>query len=304
MHRVLKLLTKKHRLSDQKRENRYITIDNLKEQVDTTLRTTKKSFGLRELRILYVLFLLLLAPTGARPTSVLLLRFRDIRIVLARDPNSGPHKILIKFTLEFTKTYLSSKDAKTITIPEVLFDPSLTLSIQTFLLGILFRHRAFKAPSLTYSERLTQLDIYPGEQELPIPLKASIKDVYIFRRAIKTLVGYEISSNELISYGMIAGWIKRYSEIAGMEVPTIPYNLRYNAGNVFDRSNEVSDATRNLMLDHANSTPFQRHYLGRQIVGDPYAIIRGLKPQDTLVQASCSIGHSISKRRPVDLTAD
>ncbi|KAH8744320.1 C2H2 finger domain protein [Diaporthe sp. PMI_573] len=303
MHRVLKLLAKKHRLSDQKRENRCMTIDNLKEQVDTTLRTTKKSFGLGELRILCILFLLLLAPTGARPTSVLL-RFGDIRVVLARDPNGGPHKILIKFTLEFTKTYLGSKDAKTVTIPEVLFDPSLTLSVQTFLLGMLFRHRAFEAPSLTCPERLTQLDIHPGEQELPIPLKASMKDVYIFRRAIKTLVGYEISSNELISYGMMAGWIKRCGEIAGMEVPTIPYNLRYNAGNVFDRSNEVSDATRNLMLDHANSTPFQRHYLGRQIVGDPYAIIRGLKPQDALVQASCSIGHYISKRRPVDLTAD
>src|SRR4051794_18716592 len=114
-----------------------MTVDNLKEQVDTTLRTTKKSFGLGELRILCILFLLLLAPTGARPTSVLLLRFGDIRVVLARDPDGGPHKILIKFTLEFTKTYLGSKDAKTVTIPEVLFDPSLTLSVQTFLLGIL-----------------------------------------------------------------------------------------------------------------------------------------------------------------------
>ncbi|KAK0612280.1 hypothetical protein B0T17DRAFT_620503 [Bombardia bombarda] len=169
----------------------------------------------------------------------------------------------------------------TVTIPEVLFDLSLTLSVQTFLLGILFRHRAFEAPSLTCPERLTQLDIYPGEQELPIPLKASMKDNYIFRRAIKTLVGYEMSSNKLISYGMMAGWIKRCSEIAGMEVPTIPYNLRYNAGNEFDRSNEVSDATRNLLLDHANSTPFQRHYLGRQI-HRPF----------------------INKRRPVDLTAE
>lgn len=178
----------------------------------------------------------MLAPTGTRPTSVLLLRFENIRIVLARNPNGGPYKILIKFTLEFTKTYLSSKDAKTVTIPEILFNLSLTLSIQTFLLGILFRHRAFKAPSLTYPERLTQLNIHPGEQELLIPLKASIKDIYIFHRAIKTLIGYEISSNELISYGIIAGWIKRCGEIAGIKVPTIPYNLRYNTGNIFNRS--------------------------------------------------------------------
>ena len=58
------------------------------------------------------------------------------------------------------------------------------------------------------------------------------------------------------------------------------------------------------MLDHVNSNPFQKHYLGRQIDRDPYAIVRGLKPQDALVQKSCSIGHSISKRRPVDLTTE
>ncbi|KAK4167529.1 hypothetical protein QBC43DRAFT_312013 [Cladorrhinum sp. PSN259] len=58
------------------------------------------------------------------------------------------------------------------------------------------------------------------------------------------------------------------------------------------------------MLDHANSTLFQSHYLGRQIIGDPYAIIRRLKPHDALVQASCSISHSISKPRPVDLMDD
>ncbi|RYP15609.1 hypothetical protein DL765_005588 [Monosporascus sp. GIB2] len=141
-----------HGLSDQKRENRCMTIDNLKEQVDIMLRTTQKSFGLGELRILCILFLLLLAPTGARSTSALLRRFGDIRVILARDLDGGPHKTLTKFTLEFTKTYLG---------------------IQTFLLGILFRHRTFEAPSLTCPERLTQLDIHPGEQELPIPLKAT-----------------------------------------------------------------------------------------------------------------------------------
>ncbi len=67
---------------------------------------------------------------------------------------------------------------------------------------------------------------------------------------------------------------------------------------------DVSDATRNLLLDHANSNPFQKHYLGRQIAIDALAIVRGLEPQNALVEMSCSIGHSISKRRPVDLTAE
>jgi hypothetical protein len=203
-----------------------------------------------------------------------------------------------------------------------MFDDSLMLSPHVFLEGVLFRHRAFEAPSLTCPDAVGRLDIHPGEWELRLPLKASMDDIYVFRRAVKTLVGYEISANEPINPAMIAGWIRRVGELAGFEVPTIPYNLRYNAANVFDRSSlflvmsalqaiitndsigDVSDATRNLMLDHVNSNPFQRHYLGRQIAVDPYALIRGLEPQNALVQKSCSIGHSISRRRPVDLTTE
>ncbi|KAK3332197.1 hypothetical protein B0T19DRAFT_397983 [Cercophora scortea] len=171
-----------------------------------TLGTMEKSFSLGELRILCVLFLLLLAPTGARLASVLKLRYRDIRVVLSRDLDGGPYKVLIGFTLEFTKTYLGIKDAKTVTLLEILFDDSLMFSPHVFLEGILFRHRAFEAPSLTCPDAI---------------------------------------------------------------------------GN-------VSDATRNLMLDHANSNPFQRHYLGCQFAVDSYALIRALE----------FIGYSISKRRP------
>lgn len=88
-----------------------MTIDGLKEQIQTTLSTPRKSFRVGELRILAVLYLLLLAPSGSRPSALLRLRFGDIRVVLSRDPEGGPLRILIWFTLEFTKTYLGQKDA-------------------------------------------------------------------------------------------------------------------------------------------------------------------------------------------------
>jgi len=93
----------------------YMTIDDLKQQIQTTISTTRKSSKFGEQRILAVLFLLLLAPAGARPTSILRLRFQDIEVVLARDLDGGPHKILIRFTLAFTKTYLGEKDALVLT---------------------------------------------------------------------------------------------------------------------------------------------------------------------------------------------
>ena len=58
------------------------------------------------------------------------------------------------------------------------------------------------------------------------------------------------------------------------------------------------------MLQHADSSSFQKHYLARELNVDPMAIIRRQEPQRDLVRISGSIGSSISKRRPVDLTLE
>ena len=69
---------------------------------------------------------------------------------------------------------------------------------------------------------------------MPIPLRDDIKEVYVFRRAVKTLTGYKISSTKPISYGIMAAWIKRISEILGLTYKTILYSLRYNIANKFN----------------------------------------------------------------------
>lgn len=104
-------LGKIYNLTTEKRQNREMTIDNLKRQIETTLSTPDKSFRLGELRILAVLFLLLMVPAGSRPNSVLKLQFKHLRISLNRDPANpnGPARLLIQLRLEFTKRYLGSK---------------------------------------------------------------------------------------------------------------------------------------------------------------------------------------------------
>ncbi|KAK1658505.1 C2H2 finger domain-containing protein [Colletotrichum godetiae] len=304
MRTVIGQLAKKHGLNDQARANRIMTIDQLKQHIEETLSTTRKMFGVGEVRLLAVLFVLLVAPAGARRKAITRLRFGDIRVVLARDPDGGPHKLLIRFTPKFTKEYLGAKAQNTYPIPETMFDPSLLLSPHVFLLGILFRHRAFRAPSLTSPDQLKKLDICPGELELPLPLREDLDDTYIFRRAILTTTGYVLSTNEPISEAMMGAWFKRIGELLGLEYPTILYSLRYNAANEFDQSADVSEALRNLVLGHASSEPFRHHYLGREIGADLWGILRGQKPQQALIKQSGSIGHSISKRRPTDLTQE
>lgn len=107
---ILRKLAIKHGLSDQKRVNRLMSIDDLKGEISTIISTTTKSFRLGELRILTVLYFLLLAPTGSRPAAILHLRFGDMSLALARDPDGGPPNVLIRFTPTFTKSYLGTKD--------------------------------------------------------------------------------------------------------------------------------------------------------------------------------------------------
>ncbi|KAH7370249.1 hypothetical protein BKA65DRAFT_602698 [Rhexocercosporidium sp. MPI-PUGE-AT-0058] len=91
--------------------------------------------------------------------------------------SGGPHRILIEFTCEFTKKYLGTKDANTFVLPEVIFDPSLILSPHVALLGLIFADNAFLAPSLTSAERISELDIPPGYEQLPLHLKPEMADI-------------------------------------------------------------------------------------------------------------------------------
>lgn len=57
-------------------------------------------------------------------------------------------------------------------IPEILFDPSLMLSPQVFLLEILFCHCAFSSDDLNDNPHmLSTLKIFAGAKELPLKLK-------------------------------------------------------------------------------------------------------------------------------------
>jgi hypothetical protein len=123
-----------------------------------------------------------------------------------------------------------------LTLPETIFDSSLLLSPHTLLLGLLFHHVAFDAPTLTSLEHLSKLDIHPDDHELPLPLKQSMNDIFVFRRATKTgMNAYVLSANEQITYNMISGWTKKLGELAGFGVVVILYTLHYNAGNEFDQ---------------------------------------------------------------------
>jgi hypothetical protein len=58
------------------------------------------------------------------------------------------------------------------------------------------------------------------------------------------------------------------------------------------------------MLQHKNLDPFRQNYLERVISVDTSAIVRHKRQQKSLMCQACSVGYSVSKRRPTDLTPE
>ncbi|KAL4891366.1 hypothetical protein BDV59DRAFT_203545 [Aspergillus ambiguus] len=306
MRRVIRRLATKHKLSSKGRDKPPMDVEDLTKVVETTVSTTKKKFGHGRHRIELALFLQLAGLTTNRPQAILNLRYRHIHVSMLRDPQGGPHRIIIEFTFEFTKEWLGAKDANTYILPEIIFDPSLVLSPHVFLLGILFADRAFDRLEgeevLVSASQIPRLRIRDGCNELPLHLDPALDDVPIFRISERTLQGILISPDKPLPYTTIEPWVKKIGVITGFPQVTRPYSLRYGAGTALDSSGSVSDSLRNLIMHHADTRTFLRYYLSRRINKNLPAIIRGLNPEDDIMRAACRMSRSIDPNRPQELT--
>lgn len=91
--------------------------DDLTLMVKRNLTSTKIRYNHGRLRIETCLFLILASLSGNRPKALLNLRYQDILVTLLRDPEGGPHRILIEFTPEFTKSFLGQKEGHVLLSP-------------------------------------------------------------------------------------------------------------------------------------------------------------------------------------------
>lgn len=85
-------------------------VEDLKEVLRVNLTTTEKRYSHGRLRMELQLFMQLAGFTANRPAALLSLCYRHIRATLLRDQGGGPDRILLEFTVEFTKDFLGAKD--------------------------------------------------------------------------------------------------------------------------------------------------------------------------------------------------
>ena len=92
---MIRKLARKHKLFSKGREKSTMFVEDLTMVVETAISTAAKKFGHGRHRIELCLFLQLAGLTANRPQAVLDLRYRHIRVSLLRDPQGGPHRIVI-----------------------------------------------------------------------------------------------------------------------------------------------------------------------------------------------------------------
>ncbi|KAF1964005.1 hypothetical protein BU23DRAFT_521662, partial [Bimuria novae-zelandiae CBS 107.79] len=304
MHKVLRKLAKKHGLKKIGRDKACMYVEDLTRVLETNLVTTEKRYSHGRYRIQTQVYLQLGGFTANRPKALLSLCYRHVQVTLLRDPEGGPHRVLLELTFEFTKEFLGIKDMNTFPIPEVIHDETLTFSPHVFLLGMLFHDGAFAAYNLTSPEELSRLSIPPERNELLLRLNRKLDDIPVFRMAERTPEGWVISKDKPLPDSTLRPWIKSLGEITRFAQVTRPYSLRYAGGKAFNENGNVSEAMQNLMMGHANIRTFLKHYLSRRVTVDTQAVVRGIQPQDALMRAACTMSRSIDARRPRSLTPE
>ena len=89
------------------------------------------------------------------------------------------------------------------------------LSPHVFLLGMLFKARAFKSPSIDCPERLYSLKVLKGLNEQLLPLQDNMNNEFIFYKAIREAQGVRIARKLQVSSGSIRYQMKVRGKITG-----------------------------------------------------------------------------------------
>ncbi|KAL8706329.1 MAG: hypothetical protein Q9201_000612 [Fulgogasparrea decipioides] len=129
------------------------------------------------------------------------------------------------------------------------------------------------------------------------------KPVSCVSNAARSGKGQEVhEAHEALPYGRYQEWVKRLGEETGFVQVLTTYCLRRATGNAINDDRNSNEAVRNLVLDHANSTIFQRNYLSRMIRYDTQAAYRGTASRGDLIVTSHRISRMTDPRRPRELS--
>lgn len=133
-------------------------------------------------------------------------------------------------------------------IPEIIYDPTLVLSPHVFLLGMLFKIRAFQSPSIDSPERLYSLNVLDGLNEQGLPLKEELDEDFVFCQAVREAYGVRIAHEVQLTSASVRYRMKKGGEITGFAQVTKPYVLRDGAAKGLNESRKCERSSLTRLL--------------------------------------------------------
>ncbi|KAK0858530.1 hypothetical protein LTR87_017760 [Friedmanniomyces endolithicus] len=300
-------LIEEFNLSTAKDEKPIMRAEDEFELLKTLWESPEVGLQHERLQVQLALMIQLAGITGNRPGALRRLQYKDLKIALLPDRAGGDWpRLVMDFTFQHTKRYLSAKDPNTFPVPDIPWEPRLLLCPQTMLLSLLFADDAFAVPGLKLAD-LLNLRIPPSKRELLIPIKLSKAELPLFQRTEHTT-----NSVKMLCKAVTENWLcerlQLLGQITGFDLPVKPYCFRWGHSEALDSSsvyiinNYISDSQRNLILQHSSLAVFQLNYLSQYITQDTQAAYRGLEPQTAIIRAASGMSRSIDPQRPRSLT--
>ncbi|KAE8404947.1 hypothetical protein BDV37DRAFT_100525 [Aspergillus pseudonomiae] len=290
-------LIDKRGLDKQPRANVPVYIEDMVPFNETILQTQKRRFHLGFQRIILCLYNTIGLFTVNRKQAMLHLQFKHLQITLQRDPHGGPPVRMIEIDPQFVKSVLGMYKVNTFALPEIIYGVSLVFSPHVLLFSILFYIKAFEAPHLTSMEDLRRLFIEDGRQEMPLPLKKEMDNYYVFPKVDVIDGEPRILWETRMNGSTLDGQLRSFSEIHGFLNHFFSHQFRYGGGELLDQSGFVSEAQRNVIMAHASSRTFIKHYRPRRHTG-LQEVMCGIDPDEELSRAVTRMSRWIDKRRP------
>ncbi|EMC97231.1 hypothetical protein BAUCODRAFT_130449 [Baudoinia panamericana UAMH 10762] len=298
---VRQRLARKFNLKVERRAKPVVNVDDQLQLFKTLWGSSHLAFPHERFRVQLALIAQLAGITGNRPSAILGLRYGDLKLSLLRDRGlSGTARLLVDVTFRSTKGYRGPKAPNTFPIPEVPCEPCLALCPHVVLLSLMFTDNAFEEPIDTPQDLYT-LRVPSNSYELRLPIRKSVENVPIFRVIVQSTRGCDISETDGMEYSWLNRMFKKWGDITGLELPLTSYAFRRANGAALDSSAFISDAQRNVMMQHATSRVFESNYLSHYISKDSQAAYRGLNPQTELITFASGTTRSLNAQQPREL---
>ncbi|EED24131.1 conserved hypothetical protein [Talaromyces stipitatus ATCC 10500] len=284
------------KLRTQRRKNDPVYIKDTIPFNKTVLRTREKQFYLGIQRIMLCLALMLGLFTAGRKTAILRLQYKHLRLSLQRNPHGGPPVLSIDIEPEYIKELLGTKALNTFSFPEIIYGVSLVSSPYVSIMGLLLHANAFKA-NIKSIDDLRRLFVMHGCQQLELPLKKEMDDYYLFCKVEETDGEPRVIRDQPMTDGVFYGAIKSISFIMGLLNVFFYHQFRYRMKKLLDKTGWVSDSECNLIMNHADTSTFLKHYRTRNHT-QMQQVVFGLEADQRWDRALNSFNRNKDKRCP------